>query len=64
MKSVEQLRLESAKAGIYEIEESQGKWLCVQKSSAGFLARNEHSEAMALRAGLARVKLMQPQIDM
>ena len=64
MKSVEQLRIESAKAGLDAIEESQSKWLCIQKSSAGFLARNERSEAMALRAGLARVKLMQPQIDM
>lgn len=64
MQPIEQLRIEAAKAGLYAIEESQNKWLCLKKSGAGYLARGEQSEAMALRAGLREAKVQQRQIDM
>lgn len=62
--SIEKLRIEAAKAGLYAIAESENKWLCVKKSDAGYLARGEQSEAMALRTGLRRAKAQQRQIDM
>ena len=57
--SIEQLRIEAAKAGLYAMEESQNKWLCIRKSDMSFLARGERTETMALRAGLSRVGLQQ-----
>ena len=53
--SIEQLRIEAAKAGFYAIEESQNKWLCIRKSDMSFLARGERTEAMALRRGFLRL---------
>lgn len=62
--SIEKLRIEATKAGLYAIEEMPNKWLCLRRSGAGYLARGEQSEAMALRAGLRRAKVQQRQIDM
>lgn len=56
--SIEQLRIEAAKAGFYVIEESQNKWLCIRKSDMSFLARSERTEAMALKTELARTELL------
>ena len=57
--SIGQLRSEAAKAGLYAIEESQNKWLCIRKSDMSFLARSKRTETMALRAGLNKVGLQQ-----
>lgn len=62
--SIDQLRIQAAQAGLYAIEENPGKWLCIQKSGMSYLARSERTEAMALRAGLARAQMQQQQIDM
>ena len=57
--SIGQLRSEAAKAGLYAIEESQNKWLCIRKSDMSFLARSVRTESMALKMGLDKVKLFE-----
>ena len=57
--SIEQLRIEAAKAGLYAIEENQNKWSCIRKSDMKFLARGIRTEAMALKLGLDKVKLFE-----
>lgn len=57
--SIEQLRIEAAKAGLYAMEESQNKWSCIRKSDMNFLARGERTETMALKVGLGKVKLFE-----
>ena len=57
--SIEQLRIEAAKAGLYAMEESQNKWSCIRKSDMKFLARGIRTEAMALKLGLDKVKLFE-----
>ena len=57
--SIEQLRIEAAKAGLYAMEESQNKWLCIKKSDMSFLARNVRTETMALKMGLDKLKLFE-----
>ena len=56
--SIEQLRIEAAKAGLYAMEESQNRWLCIRKSDMSFLARSERTETMALKVGLAKTELL------
>lgn len=57
--SIEQLRIEVAKAGLYAMEESQNKWSCIRKSDMSFLARGVRTEAMAFKFGLDKVKLFE-----
>ena len=57
--SIEQLRTEAAKAGLYAMEESQNKWSCIRKFDTKFLARSVRTEAMALKLGLDKVKLFE-----
>lgn len=57
--SIEQLRIEAAKAGLYAMEESQNRWLCIRKSDMSFLARSVRTESMALKFGLDKVKLFE-----
>lgn len=59
-----QLRIEAAQAGLYVIEESKNKWMCLRKSDNNCLTRSELSEAMALRTGLLKLRVQQRQIDM
>ena len=56
--SIEQLRIEAAKAGLYAIKESQNKWSCIRKSDMSFLVRGERTETMALRTGLAKTEFL------
>ena len=56
--SIEQLRIEAAKAGLYAMEESQNKWSCIRKSDMSFLVRGERTETMALKTGLAKTELL------
>lgn len=56
--SIEQLRIKAIKAGLYAIEESQNRWLCIRKSDMSFLARSERTEAMALKTGLAKTEFL------
>lgn len=57
--SIEQLRIEATKAGLYAIEESQNRWLCIKKSDMSFLARGVRTEAMAFKFGLDKMKLFE-----
>ena len=56
--SIEQLRIEAAKAGLYAIEESQNKWSCIKKSDMSFLVKGERTETMALKTGLAKTEFL------
>jgi hypothetical protein len=56
--SIEQLRVEAAKAGLYAIQESHNKWLCIRKTDACYLARGERSESIALQTGLVRTEFL------
>lgn len=56
--SIEELRIKASKAGLYAIQESHNKWLCIRRTDGCYLARGERSESLALQAGLVRTEFL------